>query len=101
MRISPISISTNQYSCKKVTNFEQSSSRNLSAPHIGNTNFKGIKGKVFGGTIGGSLAALVALATMTTPVGWIATATLAASELGGIIVGGKIGDKIEGEDSDI
>ena len=37
---------------------------------------------------------------MATPAGWIALATLVASEAGGALIGGVIGDKIEGKDDD-
>lgn len=37
---------------------------------------------------------------MATPVGWVAAATLLAAEAGGAVVGGILGDKIEGKDDD-
>lgn len=63
-----------------------------------NIAFRGLLGKVGGGGIGAGLAGLCALASMATPVGWIAAATLLAAETGGAVVGGIIGDKIEGKD---
>ena len=69
-----------------------------------NTNssiaFKGVIGKTTGGLLGAGFAGLCTLAAMATPVGWIATAAIVASETGGAILGGVIGDKLEGKDDD-
>lgn len=65
-----------------------------------NIAFKGVIGKVSGGGIGAGIAGLCAIASMATPVGWVAAATLLAAEAGGAVVGGILGDKIEGKDDD-
>lgn len=62
--------------------------------------FKGMLGKCAGGILGAGFAGLCALAAMATPAGWIAAATLIASEAGGAVVGGAIGDKITGKDEE-
>lgn len=60
--------------------------------------FKGYGGKVFGGIFGAGLAGLCTLAAMATPVGWAAAVTtLLTSEIGGAVIGGAVGDKIEGK----
>ena len=77
---------------------------NLIAPSdntaSGQLAFKGMIGKCTGGILGAGFAGLCALATMATPVGWIAAATFLASEAGGAVIGGAIGDKISGKDED-
>ena len=65
-----------------------------------NVTFKGLIGKIGGGGIGAGIAGLCAIASMATPVGWLAIATLVASEAGGAVLGGIIGDKIEDKDED-
>lgn len=72
----------------------------VSGEQVQQPSFKGFSGKAVGGLLGAGFAGLCALATMATPVGWIAAATLVASEAGGAVIGGAIGDKITGKDED-
>lgn len=65
-----------------------------------NVTFKGSMGKLTGGALGAGIAGLCAVAAMATPVGWVAAATLVAAETGGAILGGALGDAIEGKDEE-
>ena len=78
----------------------QSKCQNVSEINNNSIAFKGFMGKTTGGLIGAGVAGLCTLAAMATPVGWVAAAALVASEAGGAIIGGAIGDKIEGKDDD-
>ena len=99
MRISPISITTNHYGIKNVTlPAVNSKSNNINFSNSNNITFNGIKGRVIGGAIGASLAGLGTIIALANPVGLVAAATLAAAEVGGAIVGGKVGDIIENEE---
>ncbi len=62
--------------------------------------FKGTGGKLIGGGLGLAFAGLIAIAGMGTPATWIALTSLISSEIGGAVIGGMIGDKIEGKDKD-
>lgn len=75
----------------------QSITKNTSDLGKDNVTFKGSIGKVAGGALG---AGLCAIAAMATPVGWVAAATLIAAETGGAILGGAVGDAIEGKDEE-
>lgn len=78
----------------------QSITKNTSDLGKDNVTFKGSIGKVAGGALGAGGAGLCAIAAMATPVGWVAAATLIAAETGGAILGGAVGDAIEGKDEE-
>ena len=102
MRINAINTFSNQDYRKRNQVNRKTQLGNLQHQKLNENNvaFKGLIGKVGGGGIGAGIAGLCALASMATPVGWVALATLVASEAGGAIIGGVIGDKIEGKDDD-
>ena len=78
----------------------QSITKNTSDLGKDNVTFKGSIGKVAGGALGAGVAGLCAIAAMATPVGWVAAATLIAAETGGAILGGAVGDALEGKDEE-
>ena len=102
MRINAINTFSNQDYKKRNQVNRKTQLGNLQHQKLNENNvaFKGFIGKISGGGIGAGIAGLCALASMATPAGWIALATLVASEAGGALIGGVIGDKIEGKDDD-
>ena len=78
--------------CSPIKSFQTNSKEQVA--------FKGFLGKITGGALGAGFAGLCALATMATPVGWVAAAALLTAEAGGAVIGGAIGDKISGKDEE-
>ncbi len=61
--------------------------------------FKGLMGKVLGGTLGAGVIGLITAASLAT-VGIAGAVVLIAAEVGGAVAGGAIGDKVTGKDED-